>query len=93
VAGGVLIDAGALGQEARLRWPVALTAAVWTDCVAWRGTDSERQARQDETGRLCDVLYMAAYAIRTAKGGGSWLGYALYRVPRTGTRRKLSSPA
>jgi len=81
---GVLIDAGPMAREAGLRWPVALTAAVWEDCVAWSETDSERQVPQDETGRLWDVLYMGAYAIRTSKGGGSWLDYGLYRVPRDG---------
>jgi len=52
--------------------------------LAWSETDSERQVPQDETGRLWDVLYMGAYAIRTSKGGGSWLDYGLYRVPRDG---------
>jgi hypothetical protein len=62
---GVLIDAGAMAREAGLRWPVALTAAAWEDCVAWSDTDTERQVPQDE-------------------GGGSWLDYALHRVPRDG---------
>jgi len=64
---GVLIDAGPMAREAGLRWPVALTAAAWEDCVAWSEADSERQVPQDKTGRLWDVLYMGAYAIRTAK--------------------------
>ena len=56
---GVLVDAGAMAKEAGFRWTVAITAAAWTDCVAWTDADSERQVRQDESGRLWDVLFMA----------------------------------
>jgi len=85
---GVLIDAGPMAREADLRWPVALTAAAWEDCVAWSKIDSDRQVPQDEAGRIWDVLYMGAYAVRTPKGGGSWLDYALYRVPRDGHSKR-----
>ena len=34
---GVLIDAGSMASEAGFKWPVALTSAVWADCVAWTG--------------------------------------------------------
>ena len=81
---GVLIDAGPMAKEAGYRWPVALTAAVWSDCVAWTDADSEAQVHQDQSGRLWDVLFMGAYAIRTQGGGGDRLNFSLYRVPRDG---------
>jgi len=56
---GVLVDAGPMAQEAGFKWPVALTSAVWEDCVAWNDADSERQTHQDESGRLWDVLFSA----------------------------------
>ena len=34
LAEGVLIDAGPMAREAGFRWPVAITAAAWDDCVA-----------------------------------------------------------
>jgi len=81
---GVLIDAGAMAREAGFKWPVALTSAVWADCVAWTEDDSRQQIYQDESGRCWDVLYMASHAIRTSKESGDRLLFQLYRVPRNG---------
>ena len=81
---GVLIDAGSMASEAGFKWPVALTSAVWADCVAWTEDDSEQQVHQDQSGRLWDVLYMASHAIRTAKDSGDRLLFQLYRVSRDG---------
>ena len=81
---GVLIDPGPMAKEVGFRWPVALTSAVWADCVAWTGDDSVQQIHQDQSGRLWDVLYMASHAIRTSRGSGDRLLFQLYRVPRDG---------
>ena len=81
---GVLVDVGSTAQEAGFKWPVALTAAVWVDCVAWTEDDSREQVYQDESGRLWDVLYMASYAIRSSKDSGDQLLFQLYRVPHDG---------
>jgi hypothetical protein len=50
LADGVLIDASAMAREAGFKWPVAITAAAWEDCVAWTESDSERQTHQDQSG-------------------------------------------
>jgi hypothetical protein len=84
LADGVLIDAGPMAREAGFRWPVAVTAAAWEDCVAWTESDSDRQTHQDQSGRLWDVLFMAAYAARANAEAGSELRFELYRVPRDG---------
>lgn len=84
LADGVLIDAGPMSREAGFRWPVAITAGAWADCVAWDDADSERQTHQDLSGRLWDVLFMAAYAARENANAGSELLFELYRVPRNG---------
>ena len=81
---GVLVDAGAMAKEAGFRWPVAITAAAWSDCVAWTDADGERQVHQDPSGRLWDVLFMAQHAIRVNRSGGDRLKFQLYRVPRDG---------
>ncbi len=81
---GVLVDAAPMAKEAGYRSAVALTAAVWCDCVAWTDADSEAQVHQDPPSRLWDVLFMGAYAIRTHGGGGDRLNFSLYRVPRDG---------
>ena len=81
---GVLVDAGTMAKEAGFKWPVTLTSAAWSDCVAWTDEDSERQIYQDQSGRLWDVLYMASHAIRTSKDLGDRMLFQLYRVPRDG---------
>ena len=84
LADGTLVDATAMAREAGFNWPVALTAAAWQDCVAWTDSDSERQIHQDQSGRLWDVLFMAAVCIKISSQGGSELCYQLYRIPRDG---------
>lgn len=84
LADGVLIDAGPMSREAGFCWPVAITAGAWADCVAWDDADSKRQTHQDLSGRLWDVLFMAAYAARANANAGSELLFELYRVPRDG---------
>lgn len=66
IADGVLHDASALAEEAGFRYPVALTAAAWADCVAWPA--GRCGVGQSEKGRLWDVLYMARLAIKRATG-------------------------
>ncbi|MBK1695384.1 hypothetical protein CKO09_11645 [Chromatium weissei] len=56
---GVLIDVSNTAKDAGFRIPVALTTAVWADCVAWDGDTS-----QDENGRLWDVLFISALEAR-----------------------------
>ena len=85
---GVLIDAGVMAQEAGFKWPVALTAAVWADCVAWSDEDSGKQVHQDLAGRMWDVVFMASQAIRTARGSGDRLLFQFCRVPRDGHSTK-----
>lgn len=91
IADGTLVDVSEMAHEAGFRFPVAITAAAWADCVAWSEADSERQTLQDESGRLWDVLWMAAPAARRAEGKRS--PFQLYRVPRGGrvTRRRLTT--
>lgn len=78
---GTLIDVTDLARDAGFKVPVALTAKVWADCVAW---DQAREvAPQDETGRLWDVLAMAHLAAR----GRPDSGRATFSVLRIGAGR------
>ena len=78
---GVLIDVTSLAKEAGFKWPVALTSAVWTDCVEW----SQNDGTQDEKGRLWDVLFMGFLAIRKNQGT-----YLIYRVKN---RTRITRPS
>ncbi len=83
VSDGVLVDVTPTAKEAGIRLPVALTRAVHTDCVLWT-----RGGRlQDEAGRLWDVVWMAANAIRRAPPGVDEVRFMVYRVPNVGRGR------
>ena len=81
---GFLIDVTTTAAEAGFNCPVAITAAAWSDCVAWSEADTKRQTIQDEQGRLWDVIWMARQA---ARRGGNRTGFCLRRVPRGGRGR------
>lgn len=63
VEDGVLVDVSPQAKEAGFRIPVALTERVWAECVDWPETEAPIQ---NESGRLWDVVFMAAVAARTA---------------------------
>jgi hypothetical protein len=70
---GVLIDVSAVAREAGIGYPVALTGAAWARCVAGPpGVEC-----QDEAGRLWDVLFLLAGAIRRA-GSGPEVRFAVH---------------
>lgn len=71
---GVLVDVSTTAQEAGLRFPVALTCAVWGQYVEV----PEGVEGQDEAGRLWDILWMLAIAIRGSKDLGDTLNFQLY---------------
>lgn len=80
---GVLVDVSATAREAGIKFPVAMTAEAWSDCVAWSSADNKRKGiANDEAGRLWDVCFMLARAARRANG--SLIMFQLYRVPRSG---------
>jgi hypothetical protein len=47
---GVLVDAGDMARQAGFRFHVAITPAVWSDCVVWTDADSSGQVHQDQSG-------------------------------------------
>jgi hypothetical protein len=71
VACGELIDVSVVAQEAGITFPTALTRRLWLDIEA---IPKERPL-EDVQGRLWDVLWMGACAMRRA--GGSTLTYEL----------------
>lgn len=65
---GQLIDVSTAAREAGIVWPVAMTSAVWADCVEWTDADEARKGYtgQSESGRLWDVVWMLSLAVRGA---------------------------
>lgn len=62
---GVLVDVSIVAKEAGFKWPVAVTRAVWSDCVEVSPEDS---GFQDQEGRLWDILSVLRMAARSANG-------------------------
>lgn len=74
LADGVLVDVTTTAEEAGIKYPVALTRAVWCQYVEVpQGVEC-----QDDAGRLWDVLWMLASAIRSSREPGHTLHYQLY---------------
>ena len=68
---GVLVDVTEMAKEAGIRYPTALTCAVWEKYVRV----PEAVPWQDEKGRLWDILWMFHHA--AMKEGGSELLFQL----------------
>lgn len=65
---GVLIDVSETAREAGIKFPTALTSAVWADYVA---VPAELKGQQDEMGRLWDILWMFSMAVRSNRITGT----------------------
>jgi hypothetical protein len=84
LADGMLVDASATARDAGIRYPVALTRAVWDMYVEV----PPRVHAQDEAGRLWDILWALRHGIRAGQGDGPSLHYGL-RVHNTNGRPEL----
>ena len=82
---GVLVDVSETAREAGIRFPVALTRAVWAEYVEV----PEGVLGQDDRGRLWDILWM--FRCAAAKFQGDTLFFKLYVRNRNGelSRRDL----
>jgi hypothetical protein len=90
---GVLVDVTTTAREAGLKYPVALTRAVWCQYVEI----PEGVEGQDEAGRLWDLLWMLAVAIRRSREPGDTLHYQFYvrndnRRPKLVTLKAVCGP-
>jgi hypothetical protein len=63
---GTLIDVSETAREAGIRFPVAVTRAVWAACVE---VPKGCEGVQDEAGRLWDVVFLLRFAVRASRGG------------------------
>lgn len=74
LADGNLVDVTSMAREAGWRWPVAVTAALWSELQ----TIPAKSAWQDWKGRLWDVVYMSAQAARCARAGENQISFQLH---------------
>ena len=81
---GVLIDVSELAEEAGLRYPTAVTAAVWQRYVKV----APEAEWQDEAGRLWDILWMCRVHGQRASPKATEILFRLY-VANDSSRHKL----
>ena len=86
LADGVLVDATTTAKGAGIKYPVALTRAVWCQYIKV----PEGVEGQDEAGRLWDVLWMLRDAIGRAKPGTNTI---LYQVSVRNDNRRARAVA
>ena len=86
VEDGALVDVSETAREAGIKFPVAVTAAVWADCCEWTEADEKKKGGygQSERGRLWDVISMLRFAISAGGKQGDHLLYKVSRIPRPG---------
>ncbi len=80
---GQLIDVSAAARKVGIKFPVALTVAVWSQCVE---VPPRRKCLEDESARLRDVLWMLMSSIRRASNTRQ-IEYTLRCSTRAGSRR------
>ena len=81
---GELVDVSETAREAGVKFPVAVTRAVWEDVCEWTEEDSKvKHDGQSVRGRLWDVVSMLRFAIASGRGG-ALIHYKLSRIPRPG---------
>jgi len=91
---GVLIDVSSIAAEAGIKFPTALTQAVYAEYVKVpRGVIG-----QDEAGRLWDILWMLRCAISNKRKACDEINYSLHvrndnRNPKLVNLKALCHPA
>ena len=86
---GVLVDVTERAREAGLRYPVAVTQAVWADIIT--PDERARAFGQSESGRLWDTLYMLRHAAVGVES--SEIRYEVYYVMKARQQRRLTLKA
>jgi hypothetical protein len=77
---GILIDVSTVASEAEIKYPVAITCGLWSECVEL--TEMAKRAGNDESGRLWDILWMLHNAIKSGKIDGAEGTYEVLVVQR-----------
>ena len=86
---GVLIDVTDVAKKAGIKYPVALTNAVWFTYIV--PDDRSRVQGQSENGRLWDALWMFSMAARRTEGAIMY--YKLHFITKEKLKRLVTLKA
>jgi len=82
IADGVLADVSDVAKEAGIRYPVAVTSALWDGWIT--PPDEMRDYGQSEQGRLWDVLMVFRFAAKGSAGDTICFPVAFAQSPDKG---------
>jgi len=71
---GVLVDVSNMAKECGIKYPVAVTSAVWNDYIV---PPEALKGLQDEDGRLWDTLWMFRNNAKNTKDGESIIHFTV----------------
>jgi len=86
---GVLVDVSEVAKEAGIKFPVAVTRAVWDEYIT--PDDRSRPYGQSEEGRLWDTLWMFRCFAKSLSG--DTLFFKLYYIMKERQRRLITLKA
>lgn len=83
IADGLLVDLSEMARRAGFGVPVALTRALWLDCLEWEESTGGRKDLQAPIGPLWNLMLMACQAVR-GNPCARRLQFQIYRIPGDG---------
>ena len=86
---GVLVDVSDTAKEAGIKYPTAMTQAVWCEVV--EPDDIAKSHGESEQGRLWDVLWMLRVAIKAGAQGDTIRYYLI--ATKDGRQHKVELKA
>lgn len=84
---GTLVDVSSTAKEAGIRFPVALTRAVWCRYVEI----PDGVEAQDESGRLWDIVWMLRHAMKRCDGSHMTFELRVRNHPKRVSRVQLKA--
>ncbi|MCY4655336.1 MAG: hypothetical protein OXC80_00815 [Gammaproteobacteria bacterium] len=83
LAQGTIIDVGNTRWEAGFKWPLAIAADVYDDCVKWDEADNDKvETPVTQDLRLWNLVHAAAECVRLEERHTNRLTFDIYCVNR-----------
>lgn len=80
---GDLMDVSIAAQKLGFPYPVALSRAVWKDCLTWCKNQKDHHKKITPDNHLNDILELALTALRSGAWKGHQMVFSVFH-PRTG---------
>ena len=78
---GILMDVSIAAQVVGFTCPVALTRAVWKDCLTWCANSDMHQKKSTSDQHLNDILELAFTALRSSRWKDDHITFSVFQPP------------